>query len=174
MKNWSWTLILVSLAVLLGGCAAPGGQPQQAARTQLATAQEREHTPASAATVDEPAPTETTAPSDEEPTAPATQPPTAEEPTPTSLPTATVAPTAAQPAAAPSPAPAAALTSKDVQRLTAEQARALLDTEQAVLYDARSVAEYRTAHATGALSLPATDLPARLGELPAEKTLVFY
>ena len=44
----------------------------------------------------------------------------------------------------------------------------------AVLYDARSPAAYRSVHAVGALSFPEADMAARYGELPSDKSLIFY
>jgi hypothetical protein len=187
MKGWRWMLTVISLAVLLSGCAASGGQPQQTGQTREATVQEQVLAIAPSSTVEQaastdtppptlekPASTETRPPTVEEPPAGDTPLPTAGEPTSTSMPSATAPPTVTEPTATQTPAPRAALSSEDVQRLTPEQAHALLDTEQAVLFDVRSVSEYRTAHAAGALSLPGTDLPTRLGELPPEKSLVFY
>jgi hypothetical protein len=82
-------------------------------------------------------------------------------------------------AACGSPTPAAepqlvVESAEDVQRITAEDAKALVDSGEAVLYDARSVAAYEAAHAAGAISFPASDAAARSGELPAGKSLVFY
>ena len=75
------------------------------------------------------------------------------------------------PAAEPQPVVESA---EDVQRITAEDAKALVDSGEAVLYDARSVAAYEAAHAAGAISFPASDAAARSSELPAGKSLVFY
>lgn len=70
--------------------------------------------------------------------------------------------------------PVAALTAKDVQRITLADAKSLLDNGTAVLYDARSVRAYRSKHAAGAISLPEDDVATRYSELPADKTLIFY
>jgi hypothetical protein len=70
--------------------------------------------------------------------------------------------------------PAAPLSTSDVQRITASEAIALLDSGEAVLYDTRSAAAYDTLHAAGALPFPEADAVRRLGELPADKSLIFY
>jgi predicted component of type VI protein secretion system len=70
--------------------------------------------------------------------------------------------------------PVAALTAKDVQRITLADAKSLLDNGTAVLYDARSVRAYRSKHAAGAISLPEDEVAARASELPADKVLIFY
>jgi hypothetical protein len=63
---------------------------------------------------------------------------------------------------------------EDVQRISAEEAKALVDSGEAVLYDARSAAAYEASHAAGAVSFPAGDAAARASELPTDKSLVFY
>lgn len=70
--------------------------------------------------------------------------------------------------------PVAALTAKDVQRITLADAKSLLDNGTAVLYDARSVRAYRSKHAAGAISLPEEEVVARFSELPVDKVLIFY
>ena len=46
--------------------------------------------------------------------------------------------------------------------------------EGALLLDVRSPADYGKAHLPGALNLPLAELPARLAELPRDRTLVTY
>lgn len=70
--------------------------------------------------------------------------------------------------------PVAALTAKDVQRITLADAKSLLDNGTAVLYDARSVRAYRSKHAAGAISLPEDEVATRASELPTDKSLIFY
>ncbi len=62
----------------------------------------------------------------------------------------------------------------DIQRITAADAKALQDSGDALIYDARSEAAYQQAHAAGAISFPAGEAAARSAELPADKSLVFY
>ncbi len=62
----------------------------------------------------------------------------------------------------------------DIQRITAADAKALLDSGEALIYDARSAAAYLQAHAAGAISFPAGEAAVRSSELPADKSLVFY
>ena len=70
--------------------------------------------------------------------------------------------------------PAAALTDKDVQRITLADAKSLLDSGTAALVDARSARAYSSKHAAGAIPLPAEEVVARFSELPADKVLIFY
>jgi len=70
--------------------------------------------------------------------------------------------------------PVAALTAKDVQRITLADAKSLLDNGTAVLYDARSVRAYRSKHAAGAISLPEDEVASRASELPTDKSPIFY
>jgi len=63
----------------------------------------------------------------------------------------------------------------DVQRISPEEAKALLDSGEAMLYDARSAVAYQTQRAEGAVSFPETDAAARIDELPDDGTaLIFY
>jgi rhodanese-related sulfurtransferase len=63
---------------------------------------------------------------------------------------------------------------EDVQRISPAEAKALLDSGAALLYDARTAAQYDVSHAAGAISFPEADAPARLGELPDDRDLIFY
>ena len=63
---------------------------------------------------------------------------------------------------------------EDVQRITPTEAKPLVDDGQAILYDVRSADSYRDQHATGAISFPENDAPARYSELANDKTLIFY
>lgn len=62
----------------------------------------------------------------------------------------------------------------DVQRIGPEEAIALINQGQAILYDTRSAASYAASHATGAISLPTDELQTRLASLPQDKVLIFY
>lgn len=64
----------------------------------------------------------------------------------------------------------------DVQRISPERARALLEEGKAVLYDTRSAEAYRAQHAEGAVSFPEEDVAGRFDELPDEEemALIFY
>jgi hypothetical protein len=75
---------------------------------------------------------------------------------------------------APSPTPTVALTAGDLQLVTTAEAYALVNDGTALLYDTRSVEEYQTLHATGAISFPEADVAARYGELPTDGALIFY
>ena len=71
-------------------------------------------------------------------------------------------------------APLVVRSAEDVQRITPTEAKPLVDDGQAILYDVRSVDSYRDQHATGAISFPENDAPARYSELANDKTLIFY
>jgi rhodanese-related sulfurtransferase len=62
----------------------------------------------------------------------------------------------------------------DVKRIAPAEARTLLEEGTAVLYDTRSLNQYRTQRAAGAISLPEGEEEARFSELPADKSLIFY
>lgn len=59
-------------------------------------------------------------------------------------------------------------------RVTGEEARKALAKGEAVLVDVRSKEAYETGHAKGAVSLPLSDLSARMGELPKDKLVITY
>jgi hypothetical protein len=170
-------VVLASLMALLAGCGAPvaeTGPTQQASQvTPAVTAEQPIPAYRLSPTAEPPTATSTVVPATKEPTHTNTPPPTATAvpPSPTPEPTATPVPTVTL---LPTVTPAAALTAQDVQRITPAQAAALLDSGEALLYDVRSTAEYNTLHAAGALSFPDTDAAARYGELPADKSLIFY
>lgn len=65
-------------------------------------------------------------------------------------------------------------TAKSVQRITPAEAKELLDSGSAVLYDVRSAKAYRSKHAAGAISFPEAEVAARFSELPTDKVLIFY
>lgn len=62
----------------------------------------------------------------------------------------------------------------DVLRIGPQEAKAMLDAGEAVLYDARTVNSYRTEHAAGAVSLPEEEVSERFESLPEDKVLIFY
>jgi hypothetical protein len=74
----------------------------------------------------------------------------------------------------PSPTPTVALTAGDLQLVTTAEAYALVSDGTALLYDTRSVEEYQTLHATGAIAFPEAEVAARYGELPTGGSLIFY
>ncbi len=171
MNRWLHLVVLASLLALVAGCGTPGAEtgPTQPASqvTPAVIAEQPTPTNTLLPTAKAPTPTNPVVATTEEPAATNTLPPTATAtpPSPTPNPTATLVPTVT---------PAAALTEQDVRRITPAEARALLDGGEAMLYDVRSAAEYNTRHAAGALSFPDAEAAARYGELPADKSLVFY
>ncbi|MBX6770793.1 MAG: hypothetical protein IRY83_03655 [Chloroflexi bacterium] len=62
----------------------------------------------------------------------------------------------------------------EAPRITAAEARALLARNQAVAVDVRTPEEYAVGHLPGALLIPLRRLAAQLGELPRDKTIIFY
>jgi rhodanese-related sulfurtransferase/biotin operon repressor len=61
-----------------------------------------------------------------------------------------------------------------LQPLSAAELRQRLVEGDVILLDVRPVEEYQASHLPGALSMPVTDLEARLPELPREKEIVAY
>jgi hypothetical protein len=62
----------------------------------------------------------------------------------------------------------------DVPRITAQELKAKVDADQAVIFDARRQTAYAQKHIAGAISLPQDEVAARLAELPTDKLAVFY
>ena len=76
---------------------------------------------------------------------------------------------------APAPtAEVAVLTVDDVQRINVADAKAKADAGEAILVDTRAVESYAQLHVAGAVSVPLAEMSQRLGELPADKQLIFY
>ena len=74
-------------------------------------------------------------------------------------------------------APAAGTTevhADGVRRVTVAELQKMLEDGRTVIYDTRAKATYDLEHIKGALSLPSNEVEARAGELPRDKTLVFY
>lgn len=61
-----------------------------------------------------------------------------------------------------------------VRRVTPAQLQAMLEDGRTVVYDTRSKMAYDAEHIKGALSMPYDEVSKRAGELPKDKTLVFY
>ena len=61
-----------------------------------------------------------------------------------------------------------------VRRVTPTQLQAMLADGRTVIYDTRSKMAYDAEHIKGALSMPYEEVANRAGELPKDKTLVFY
>jgi 3-mercaptopyruvate sulfurtransferase SseA len=61
-----------------------------------------------------------------------------------------------------------------VRRVTVAELQAMLEDGSAVIYDTRAKANYDTEHIKGSLSMPFDEVANRAGELPKDKTLVFY
>jgi 3-mercaptopyruvate sulfurtransferase SseA len=88
---------------------------------------------------------------------------------------AALAACALSPAAAAQPASSVPRTEAEIPRVTFEQFRKDLASGRIVAIDVRSVEAYRHGHIPGALSVPESDLEARLPELrAAKKPIVAY
>ncbi|HEX8188602.1 MAG TPA: rhodanese-like domain-containing protein [Pyrinomonadaceae bacterium] len=61
-----------------------------------------------------------------------------------------------------------------VRRVTAAELQEMLKGGDAVVYDTRAKTAYDAEHIRGALSMPYDEVANRAGELPKDKTLVFY
>ncbi len=64
--------------------------------------------------------------------------------------------------------------SGDARPVSREELRALLASGRALALDVRPAVEYRQGHIAGARSIPMDELERRLGELPADMTVVAY
>jgi 3-mercaptopyruvate sulfurtransferase SseA len=80
----------------------------------------------------------------------------------------------ANPAPTPEPTPAQAVNPQEVIRLNTEDAKAAFDQKNAVFVDVRDVDSYASSHIPGALSIPLSELPDRLGELDANAWIITY
>jgi hypothetical protein len=61
-----------------------------------------------------------------------------------------------------------------VQRVSLVDAKAAFDAKKAVFLDVRDSNSYAVTHIPGALSIPLTDLPTRLGELNKKSWIITY
>ncbi len=61
-----------------------------------------------------------------------------------------------------------------IRRVNVAELRKMVEEGRVAIYDTRSKASYEQEHIRGALSLPQNEADARAGELPRDKTLVFY
>jgi 3-mercaptopyruvate sulfurtransferase SseA len=77
------------------------------------------------------------------------------------------------PSSAAKPAPEAN-SPEAARRVTPAELQKLLEDGAAVVYDTRAKGAYEQEHIKGALSMPSGDVAARMGELPKDKTIIFY
>ena len=61
-----------------------------------------------------------------------------------------------------------------VRRVTVAQLQTMLEEGRAVVYDTRAKTAYDAEHIRGSLSMPFDEVSKRAGQLPKDKTLVFY
>jgi hypothetical protein len=61
---------------------------------------------------------------------------------------------------------------EDVQRISPKEAKALVDSDAALLYDTRSADAYLAQHAQGAISFPEEEAATRIDELPDDGTAI--
>jgi hypothetical protein len=62
----------------------------------------------------------------------------------------------------------------EVQRVSIEESKAAFDSGEAVFLDVRSESSYAAGHIPGALSIPLTDVPARIDELDPNQWIITY
>lgn len=72
------------------------------------------------------------------------------------------------------PAQQAAAPADGVRRISIAEARAELDGGKAVVVDVRGDATYKLGHIKGSVSIPVSDVEARMKELPKDKVIIFY
>lgn len=65
-------------------------------------------------------------------------------------------------------------TAATAPRISVADAKKALDAGKAVLVDVRSAQSYQEEHAKGAISLPTSEIAARLSELPKDKQIITY
>ncbi len=63
---------------------------------------------------------------------------------------------------------------ESARRISRQEAIKLVKENKAVYVDVRSKESYDAGHIKGALSFPLSDIPARMGELPKNKTIITY
>ena len=61
-----------------------------------------------------------------------------------------------------------------IRRVNVAELQKMVEEGRVAIYDTRSKASYEQEHIRGALPLPQNEAEARAGELPRDKTLVFY
>ncbi len=62
----------------------------------------------------------------------------------------------------------------EVERVSVQEAKAAFDAGTALIVDVRSENSYQAGHATGAISLPSTEVASRYQELPQDRLLYLY
>lgn len=62
----------------------------------------------------------------------------------------------------------------EIQRVTLDDAKAALDSQQAVFVDVRSRESYTVSHIPGAINIPVGELASRAGELNADDWIITY
>ena len=84
------------------------------------------------------------------------------------------APTRSSPAAASAPTGTTEVHADGARRVGPAELQKLVEGGRVAIYDTRPKASYEQEHIKGALSMPSDEVAARAGELPKDKTLVFY
>jgi 3-mercaptopyruvate sulfurtransferase SseA len=64
--------------------------------------------------------------------------------------------------------------SDEIQRVSIEESKAAFDSSEAVFLDVRSESSYKASHIPGALSIPLTDIQARMDELDPNQWIITY
>jgi 3-mercaptopyruvate sulfurtransferase SseA len=71
------------------------------------------------------------------------------------------------------PAPVAK-TEAEVRRVTAEDARRMVEAGRAILVDVRGADSFAAEHVAGAINIPEGEILSRKGELPKDKLVIAY
>jgi 3-mercaptopyruvate sulfurtransferase SseA len=79
-----------------------------------------------------------------------------------------------QPPAVPEPTSEQAVNAQDATRVNLEDAKTAYDQKKAVFVDVRDADSYASDHIPGALSIPLSELPDRLGEMDSNAWIITY
>jgi hypothetical protein len=74
----------------------------------------------------------------------------------------------------PQPSVVAQAPAEEARRVNVDDLKKMLDAGKAVVYDTRAKSAYDAEHIKGSLSMPSDQVAAHVGELPKDKTIVFY
>jgi hypothetical protein len=81
---------------------------------------------------------------------------------------------ASRPAAAQQPTGTTEIHADGIRRVGPAELQQMVESGRAVIYDTRSRASYEQEHIKGALPMPFDEVASHTGDLPRDKTLVFY
>ena len=79
-----------------------------------------------------------------------------------------------KPSASAPPAGTTTVHADGIRRVSVAELQQMVEAGTVAIYDTRSKMQYDQEHIKGALSLPQNEAESRAGEMPRDKTLVFY